>query len=143
MPQLRVLLVDDSSTDRLLAHEAFAEQAAPVNLTLCESGAEALAYMHRHHGHLSDVLLLDINMSGMTGLEVLVEMKNSPELAHIPVVMLTTSQAQTDVEAAYTLQANSHLVKSPDFGLFLKQVETFITYWRGNRFRYSRQRTVS
>ena len=78
-------------------------------------------------------------MPGMTGLDVLAEMKKSPELLHIPVVMLTTSQNSADVEAAYTLQANSYLVKSQDFHGFLEQVETFITYWRGNRFRYSRQ----
>ena len=139
MPQLRVLLVDDSPTDRFLAQEAFAEQEAAVDLTLCGSGVEALEYMRQHHGHLPDVLLLDINMPGMTGLEVLAEMKKRPELVHIPVVMLTTSQARTDVEAAYTLQASSYLVKSPDFGNFLAQVEAFITYWRGNRFRYSQQ----
>lgn len=139
MPHLRVLLADDNPTDRLLAQEAFDEQELPVELTLCESGAEALAYMRSHHGHLPDVLLLDINMPGMTGLDVLAEMKNSPELLHIPVVMLTTSQNSTDVQAAYTLQANSYLVKSPDFHGFLEQVEAFITYWRGNRFRYSRQ----
>lgn len=139
MPQLRVLLVDDSPTDRFLAQEAFADQEATVDLTLCESGREALDYMHRHRGQLPDVLLLDINMPGMTGFEVLAEMKQRPQLVHIPVVMLTTSQARTDVEAAYTLQASSYLVKSPDFGAFLAQVEAFITYWRGNRFRYSAQ----
>lgn len=139
MLQLRVLLVDDNPTDRFLAQEAFDEQETAVDLRLCESGAEALDYMHQHRGQLPDVLLLDINMPGMTGLEVLSEMKKRPELVHIPVVMLTTSQDSTDIEAAYTLQASSYLVKSPNFGAFLEQVEAFITYWRGNRFRYSRQ----
>lgn len=139
MPHLRVLLVDDSPTDQFLAQEAFSEQKFEVDLTLCDSGQEALDYMHRHHGHLPDVVLLDINMPGMTGFEVLVKIKESPELTHIPVIMLTTSQAATDIETAYTLQASSYLIKSPDFGLFLAQIEAFIGFWRGNRFRYSRE----
>ena len=138
MPLLRVLLVDDNPTDRILAQEAFSEYELNVELTVLNSGAEALDYMHQHGGRLPDVLLLDINMPVMTGLELLAHMKQEPELAHIPVVMLTTSGAISDVQQAYTLQASSYLVKSPDFGNFLSQVEAFITYWQGNRFRYSR-----
>jgi CheY-like chemotaxis protein len=142
MPLLRVLLVDDSAADRFLAQEVFATHELTVDLTLCESGAAALEYMHRHHGQLPDVLLLDINMPTMTGFEVLATMKHDPELAHIPVVMLSTSQSSEDIRAAYTLQASSYLVKSPQFNVFLEQVEAFITYWSGNRFRYSAQPQV-
>lgn len=137
MPLLRVLLVDDSPADRFLVQEVFAAHKLHVDLTLCDSGAEALDYMHRHQGHRPDVLLLDINMPGMSGLDLLATMKDDAELVHIPVVMLTTSQAQNDVQTAYTLQASSYLVKSSTFSVLLEQVEAFISYWRSNRFCYS------
>lgn len=139
MPPLRVLLVDDSPADRFLAQEVFATHGLDVHLTTSDSGEAALDSMHHHHGHLPEVLLLDLNMPGMSGLDVLSEMKRDPELAHIPVVMFTTSQAKTDVEAAYRLQACAYLVKSPDFGVFLQQVESFITFWRCNRFPFAPQ----
>lgn len=137
MPLLRVLLVDDNPTDRILAIEAFADYEPTVELTVCSSGGEALEYMHQHEGRLPDVLLLDINMPIMTGLELLKHMKQEPLLAHIPVVMLTTSGAIDDVRQAYRLQASSYLVKASSFSNFLAQIESFITYWKGNRFRDS------
>ncbi len=134
MPLLRVLLVDDSPADRFLAQEVFSAHGGTVSLTLTESGDTALAHLNTPDAPLPDVLLLDLNMPGMSGLDVLTEVKQSPTLHHIPVVMLTTSHARLDVEAAYALQASGYLVKSSDFGSFLQQIEAFVTYWSGHLF---------
>lgn len=131
---LRVLLVDDNPTDRLLAEQAFADHPSGVLLTLCASGGEALAHLHQPETRLPDVILLDITMPAMTGMELLAQLKDTPQFSHIPIVMSTVSQAASDVEASYLLHASSYLVKPPDFAEFLEQVDAFITYWQNNRF---------
>lgn len=131
---LRVLLVDDNPTDRLLAEQAFADHPSGVLLTLCASGEEALAYLHQAESRLPDVILLDLAMPVMTGAELLAQLKNTSQFSHIPIVMSTASQAASDVEASYLLHASSYLVKPPDFAEFLEQIDAFITYWRNNRF---------
>lgn len=127
---LRVLLIDDNATERLLAEEAFALTDDLIcTLTTASSGQEALARLRSPEAVLPDVILLDINMPVMGGFEVLSNLKADPKLLLLPVVMFSTSHAETDVTQAYTLQASAYLLKSPDFPLFLEQVETFILFW--------------
>lgn len=128
----RYLLVDDSSQDRLLAQEAFEALCPDCTLTCVESGREALA-LFDDPAFDPDVILLDLNMPGMNGFEVLRVLKDNPRLVHIPVVILSTSAAQQDVSEAYTLHASSYLVKSANFTEFLQQVETFLRYWQLSR----------
>lgn len=126
------LLVDDSLQDRLLAQEAFELICPNCTLTCVGSGHEALMLLDDPTFE-PDVILLDLNMPGMNGFEVLKALKHDPRLGHIPVVILSTSNAQQDISEAYTLHASSYLVKSANFAEFLKQVETFLHYWQVNR----------
>ncbi|GGL78112.1 response regulator [Deinococcus aerolatus] len=126
------LLVDDSLQDQLLAREAFEHLCPECLLTCAGSGREALELLQAPHFQ-PDVVLLDLNMPGMSGFELLREMKSAAHLVHIPVVILSTSSAQQDVSEAYTLHASSYLVKSSSFAGFLEQLEKFLHYWQASR----------
>lgn len=138
MKLLRVLLVDDNPEDIFLAREVFQEHQGHVELVTCQSGPDALEYLRRHAeaAYLPDVVLLDINMPGMSGFELLRAIKDDRALAHIPVVMLTTSDHPEDVREAYTLHASSYLIKSETFQAFMEQIDAFVTYWQRNRLRH-------
>lgn len=133
MRPLHILLVDDNAADLLLAREVFEEHADTVRVTTCRSGAEALERLRSPEYVLPDVVVLDINMPGLSGFQVLSEMKDDPALVKIPVVMLSTSSDPRDVQQAYTLHASSYLVKAHDFQEFVAQVEAFVTYLRRTR----------
>ena len=126
------LLIDDSLHDQLLAQEAFDQLCPDCQLTCAASGEEALELL-RTRACQPDVILLDINMPGMNGFEVLEAMKDDARLSTIPIVMLSTSNAQDDVRKAYTLHASSYLAKSASFEGFLEQIETFLKYWQTSR----------
>jgi CheY-like chemotaxis protein len=126
------LLVDDSLQDQLLAQEAFDQLCPECVLTCVGSGQEALELLRRP-GFRPDVILLDLNMPGMSGFELLRELKSARHLVHIPVVILSTSSAQQDVSEAYTLHASSYLVKSSSFAGFLEQLEKVLHYWQASR----------
>lgn len=126
---LRVLLVDDTDADRLLAREAFRNHADQVSIDTCASGERALEHLHNQEVELPDVVLLDINMPGLSGFEVLEQMKHHPRLSLIPVVMLSSSHDVGDIRQAYTLHASSYLVKSVDFACFVEQIDAFIQFW--------------
>lgn len=123
------LLIDDNVTDQLLAEEAFQHLCPDCTLTCVNSGEVALELL-RSGAVRPEVILLDVNMPGMSGFEVLSALKADPVLAVLPVIMLSTSRARGDVELAYTLHASSYIVKAHDFGAFLKQIDTFLAYWR-------------
>lgn len=126
------LLVDDAPHDRFLAQEAF-EQLCPEGVLTCVgSGVEALDLL-RGPRFQPDVILLDLNMPGMNGFELLRTLKDDARLAHIPVVILSTSNAQQDVNEAYTLHASSYVVKSANFADFLEQLEKVLHYWQLSR----------
>ena len=125
-------LVDDTPQDRFLAQEAFEYLCPECVLTCVGSGQEALNLLQAP-GFEPDVVLLDLNMPGMSGFEVLQAMKEDPRLVHIPVVILSTSSAHKDVKQAYTLHASSYLVKSASFADFLEQLEQILNYWDMSR----------
>ncbi|EYB67060.1 response regulator receiver protein [Deinococcus phoenicis] len=126
---LRLLLIDDSIMDRHLAEEVFAEYGHLCTVTTVGSGQAALNAMLAPKAPLPDVVLLDINMPGMSGFEVLTAMKSHAQLSRIPVVMLTTSSHDQDITQAYTLHASSYLIKSVNFQDFVAQVEGFLDFW--------------
>jgi len=130
---LRVLLIDDSMMDRQLAEEVFGEYAHLCTLTTASSGQAALDLMLTSGATLPDVVLLDINMPGLSGFDVLTTMKTHPQLQRIPVVMLSTSSHEQDVSQAYSLQASSYLIKSVNYGEFVAQVEGFLEFWTHTR----------
>ncbi|MVN86353.1 response regulator [Deinococcus sp. HMF7620] len=127
-----MLLVDDNPADLLLAQEVFEEHADQLMVTTCRSGAEALEQL-RGGDPLPDAVILDVNMPGMSGFEVLHTIKEDRRLRTLPVVMLSTSSQPDDIERAYTLHASSYLVKSHSFQAFLEQVDAFVGFWRESR----------
>lgn len=128
---LRIALVDDNPMDRHLAAEAL-DEVCPGCLAETFASGQALL-RHLHAAPLPDLLLLDLNMPGLTGLDVLQALKADPRLSLMPVVVLTTSSAPSDIEQAYALHASSYLVKAATFTEFLAQVDALIRYWTLNR----------
>lgn len=128
-----ILLVEDSPTDILITQEAF-EQARLINqLHVVEDGVAALAFLRRQkpyiHAPRPDLILLDLNLPKKSGREVLAELKNDPDLKFIPVVVLTTSQAEEDVLRSYDLHANCYIVKPVDFTKFVGVVQSIEHFW--------------
>lgn len=130
---LRLLLIDDSAVDRQLAEEVFGEYPERCTITTVGSGQAALETMLAPGVTLPDVVLLDINMPGLSGFDVLTTMKGHPQLQQIPVVMLSTSSQEKDVTQAYALHASSYLIKSVNFEAFVAQVEGFLEFWSRTR----------
>jgi CheY-like chemotaxis protein len=127
-----VLLVEDDEGDILMTREAFEFYKIRNPLHVVSDGERALEFVRRT-GPFADaprpgLILLDINLPRLSGLEVLAELKADPELAVIPVVMLTTSQAEEDVLRSYRLHANAYVSKPVDFENFMaaiRQIDDF------------------
>jgi CheY-like chemotaxis protein len=121
-----VLLVEDDEGDILMTREAFEFYKIRNPLHVVSDGERALQYVRRE-GPFADaarpgLILLDINLPRLSGLEVLAELKADPELALIPVVMLTTSQAEEDILRSYKLHANAYISKPVDFEHFIEAI---------------------
>ncbi|MCW0214485.1 MAG: response regulator [Pseudonocardia sp.] len=123
---INVLLVEDDPGDVLMTREAF-EEYLHNRLDVVTDGSEALAYL-RNEGQYADaprpdLILLDLNLPRRDGREVLAEVKGDPKLAHIPVIVLTTSQAEEDVLRSYQLHANAYVTKPVDFEGFIEAIK--------------------
>ena len=129
----KILLVEDSPTDALLAQEALRGTNIPNNIHLVEDGVEALAFLHCEgpyaHAPRPDLILLDLHLPKKGGQEVLEEIKADPALKDIPVVVLTTSQDAGDVSKAYDLHANCYISKPVDFLQFTEVVQAIAHFW--------------
>jgi CheY-like chemotaxis protein len=127
-----VLLVEDDPGDVLMTREAFADHKIHNRLHVVTNGIDAMAFL-RHEGEhadapMPDLILLDLNLPRMDGREVLAEIKNDPSLRTIPVVVLTTSDAEEDVVSSYSLYANAYVTKPVDFERFIdvvRQIDDF------------------
>jgi CheY-like chemotaxis protein len=121
-----ILLVEDDPGDVLMTREAFADYKIHNRLHVVDNGIDAMAFLRREGEHSGaptpDLVLLDLNLPRMDGREVLSEMKNDPALRTIPVVVLTTSDAEEDVVASYSLYANAYVTKPVDFERFIEVV---------------------
>ena len=130
---IEILLVEDNEPDVLLTLEAFEDAHVPNRLHVTRDGVEAMRFLRGEGEHSGaprpDVILMDINMPRKTGLEVLEEIKADPELRSIPVVMLTTSQADDDVRASYERHASGYVVKPVGFENFLGAMRAFEAFW--------------
>src|SRR6195952_5002558 len=122
-----VLLVEDDPGDVLMTREAFADHKVRNNLFVVTDGVEALEFLRKQGGYADaptpDLILLDLNLPKMDGREVLAEVKEDPELRSIPVVVLTTSEAEEDVIRSYSLHANAYVTKPVDFERFVAVVQ--------------------
>jgi CheY-like chemotaxis protein len=124
--QIEVLLVEDDPGDILMTKEAFQDYKVRNQLHVVSDGAEAMAFL-RHEGEYAelprpDLVLLDLNLPRMDGRQVLEAIKSDPELASIPVVVLTTSENEDDVLRSYSLHANAYVTKPVDFERFIEVV---------------------
>jgi CheY-like chemotaxis protein len=131
-PLIEVLLVEDDPGDVLLIREAFEDHNVGNTLSVVGDGVEALAYLRGQGPHAGagrpDLVLLDLNLPRMNGVEVLREIKNDPDLRAIPVVILTTSEADEDILRSYELHANAYITKPVDFDRFrhiVHQIDEF------------------
>lgn len=130
---IEILLVEDNPADILLTEEAFEEAHFPHRLHLARDGIEALSFLRRHGPHAGaptpDVILLDLNMPRMGGLEVLDVLKADDALRNIPVVVLTTSRAESDIWRSYNLHANAYIPKPVTISEFVDVIRSFGSFW--------------
>jgi CheY-like chemotaxis protein len=123
---INVLLVEDDPGDVLITKEAFAENKVRNQLSVVNDGVNALQFLRREGGYADaprpDLILLDLNLPRMDGHEVLAKIKSDSDLQRIPVVVLTTSDAEEDVLRSYDLHANAYVTKPVDFERFLRVV---------------------
>jgi CheY-like chemotaxis protein len=130
---VEILLVEDNPGDVRLTREALREGKVHHNLHVTVDGVAALAYLHREGEHAGaarpDLILLDLNIPKKDGRQVLTEIKADPALSRIPVVVLTTSQAEEDVARTYALHANCYINKPVDFDQFMRVVKAIEDFW--------------
>ena len=133
---ITILMADDDPEDRLLAQEAFEENGLTNDLQFVEDGIELLDYLHQR-GQYSDpktaprpgLILLDLNMPRKDGRQALQEMKADPALKRIPVIVLTTSQADEDVLQTYDLGCSSFITKPVTFEGLVEVTKSINDYW--------------
>jgi CheY-like chemotaxis protein len=130
---IEVLLVEDNPGDVRLTREALKEGKVHNNLHVAPDGVEALAFLRREGRYADavrpDLILLDLNLPRKGGREVLEEIKNDRALRHIPVVILTSSQAEQDIARAYDLHANCYISKPVDLDQFITVVRSIEDFW--------------
>jgi two-component system, chemotaxis family, response regulator Rcp1 len=130
---MEILLVEDSPGDVRLTREAFKDAKVHINLHVASDGTQAMTFLKREGAHASaprpDLILLDLNLPKKDGREVLEEIKNSPTLKSIPVVILTTSGSDADVLRSYLLHANCYITKPVDLKGFLTVVKSIDNFW--------------
>ena len=130
---VELLLVEDNPGDVRLTQEALKEGTLEVNLSVARDGVEAIDFLrHRApftNAPLPDLILLDLNLPRKNGREVLSEIKSDPLLRRIPVLVMTTSRADQDIQKAYSLNANCYITKPMDLDEFLRIVKSIEDFW--------------
>ena len=128
-----ILLVEDNPGDVRLTQEAFRESRMPVKLSVVMDGEDALNYLYRRPPYEDatrpDIILLDLNIPKKDGREVLSEIKNDLSLKYVPVVVLTTSNAEQDIVRTYNLNVNAYINKPVDFDKFFDIVQKIEEFW--------------
>jgi two-component system response regulator len=128
-----VLLVEDNDNDVELTRIGFAQAKFAVNLHHAPDGEECMAFLRKEDKYkdvpMPDLILLDLNMPRMDGRQVLEEISRDDDLKHLPVVVLTTSEAEKDVLESYRLRCSSYLVKPVEFENFARTVQSLSDYW--------------
>ena len=132
---IEVLLVEDDPGDVLMTQEAFADNKVSSSLHVVSDGVTAMEFLRKSGKYGSaptpDLVLLDLNLPGMGGREVLAAVKGDPVLRQIPVVVLTTSELEEDVLRSYELHANAYVTKPVDFERFIEVVRQIDQFFIG------------
>jgi CheY-like chemotaxis protein len=130
---IEILLVEDNPGDVRLTREALKDAKVRNTLHVTMDGVEALAFLRKQGKYAAvprpDLILLDLNLPKKNGREVLEEIKQDDALSHIPIVILTTSQAELDIVESYRLHANAYVTKPVDLEQFLKVVGSIEEFW--------------
>ncbi|HAL46904.1 MAG: response regulator [SAR202 cluster bacterium] len=131
--QVEILLVEDILDDVIMTKRALKKGKVSNNVNVVSNGVEALSYLRREESYADaprpDLILLDLNMPKKDGREVLAEIKSDDQLKQIPVIVLTTSQAEQDILDAYSLHANCYIAKPVDLGEFMKIIDSLENFW--------------
>jgi len=130
---IQVLLVEDNPGDVRLTREAFRDAKVHLEMHVANDGVEAMEFLQRQgafpNSPRPDLILLDLNLPRKDGREVLAEIKGDPSLRSIPVVILTTSAADADIERSYLLHANCYISKPVDLEGFLTVIRSIDDFW--------------
>ncbi|MDY6819679.1 MAG: response regulator [Halobacteriales archaeon] len=130
---VEILLAEDNPGDARLTEKAFEQGNIVNNLHIVEDGVEAMQFLRQEATYQDqarpDLVLLDLNMPKKDGWDVLEEMKSDAQLRRIPVIVLTSSEAEEDILKSYDLQANAYLTKPVDFDGFMEIVRSFEEFW--------------
>jgi CheY-like chemotaxis protein len=130
---VEILLVEDNPGDVRLTLEAFREGKIQNHLSVVSDGVEALAFLRREGGYVNvprpDLILLDLNLPKKDGRDVLAEIKGEEYLKRIPIVVLTTSNAERDILETYDLRASCYITKPVDFAQFVTVVKLIEDFW--------------
>jgi len=128
-----ILLVEDNPGDVRLTKEALRDAKVRNKIFVAKDGVEAMEFLRREGSftdmQIPDLILLDLNLPRKDGREVLAEIKNDPELKHIPVVILTSSKADEDILKAYNLHANCYITKPVDLNGFVEIMHSMKEFW--------------
>ncbi len=131
MKSIEILLVEDNPGDIRLTIEALKEGRVSNHLNIAKDGEEAIVFLDNDTGTNPhpDLILLDLNLPRVSGVEVLDHIKNTEKLKRIPVVILTTSQAEQDIVRTYNLHANCYINKPVDFEKFIQVIKMIEDFW--------------
>ncbi len=125
-----ILVVEDNPGDARLILEGFKEARTPHRIIHVSNGEEALSYLNgRTHAARTALILLDLNLPGRNGREILAELKGTPHFRCIPVIVFTTSESPEDIHQAYNLAANCYVTKPGDLDCFLETVRIIHEFW--------------
>ncbi len=127
--RLVILLVEDEPGDAFLTTEAVRAASPSAQVEVVEDGVEAMDYLRRGDAPRPTLIFLDLNLPRKDGRQVLAEIKSDPALRAIPVVVMTTSSAQTDIAHAYDLHANAYVTKPVDLSSFMEVVRDTCEFW--------------
>jgi chemotaxis family two-component system response regulator Rcp1 len=130
---IEIMLVEDSPGDAELVLDFLEHSKVKNNIHWTKDGETAMAFLHREGEHagkpMPDLILLDLNLPGKDGREVLAEIKSDSQLKHIPVVVLTSSKSEEDILRSYRLQANCYITKPVDIEQFMRVVRAIDDLW--------------
>lgn len=133
---MAILYVEDSDVDFEIAQRAFKQIGLKAPITRCCDGEDGLDYLHRRGRYgdpeqspRPDLILLDLNLPGISGREVLMDVKSTLDLCTIPVIVLTTSSSREDIDFCYSHGANTYIPKPLDFDDFLQAARVVCDYW--------------
>ena len=132
-PPVNLLIVEDNQADILLLEETFDQLGYKLDLHTVKDGEEALSYLYRqppfNNASRPDLILLDMNLPRKNGFEVLAEIKEDETLKRIPVIVLSTSSADIDINRSYQLHANCFIIKPGDLDTFMDRIGKIMSFW--------------